>query len=180
MAVSGDEGWGIVWRLQNSSQVGNEDGSTWRFCTKLGLGRPGSEIRWAIESTRGGDVLTSEEGLCGRPVQSIRGVDSIPTQVVEGVCTGGCGDSGDIICIVPPTEVILVKVMVATLSTTCCQRLRYVCFQKQTNNDNPQLSSKAIMLLCVLLISYDDAHYWWHCHGPTASTNEQLLPYYWL
>lgn len=132
--------------------------SSWKFCTKLGLGRPGSEIGCAIESTHRGDVLTTEEGLRSCRVQSIWGVDSVPTQVVEGVCTGGFGDSGDIVRIVPPAEVILVKVIASTLSTACCQRLRYICFEMQSNNHNPQWSGQAILLMSLLLIGYQHAH----------------------
>lgn len=151
--------WNLRVHLQNLSQVGSEDDSSWRFCTsRLGLGRPGSEIGWAIESTHGGDVLTAEEGLCSCRVQSIWGVDSVPTQVVEGVCTGGRGDGGDIVRIVPPAEVILVKVIAATLSTACCQRLRYICFQRQSNNHNPQWSGRTILLMPLLLIGYQHAH----------------------
>lgn len=93
----------------------------------LGSGIPEGEIRWAVEAACGGDVLASEEVSSGSLVQSVGCVDAVPAQVVEGIRARRHTDSGNSIGDIPSTEVVLVEVVFATLSTACRQWLCHIC-----------------------------------------------------
>ena len=72
-------------------------------------------------------MLASEEVSSGSLVQSVGCVDAVPAQVVEGICTRRHSDSGNSVGDVPSTEVVLVEVVFATLSTACRQWLCHIC-----------------------------------------------------
>lgn len=93
----------------------------------LSSGIPEGEIRWAFEATCRGDVLASEEVSSSSLVQSVGCVDAVPAQVVEGICTRRHTDSGHSVSDIPSTEVVLVEVVFATLSTACRQWLCHIC-----------------------------------------------------
>jgi hypothetical protein len=68
------------------------------------------------------------------------------------------------------------------LSTACCQRLRYIYFQMQSNNHNPVVRpsnlADASAPNWISACSLGPTN-WWPCHGLTMFGNEQLLsPYY--
>lgn len=72
-------------------------------------------------------MLASEEVSSSSLVQSVGCVDAIPAQVIEGICARRHTDSGNSVSNIPSTEVVLVKVVFATLSTACRQWLCHIC-----------------------------------------------------